>query len=80
MKKLLCVLMFGLMFGQDTNVSILNNTEKMLLYNAERKNPAAAVIYEFYYLHLVMDIRITGKRAFFIALFQLAYLWGDLVR
>ena len=49
MKKLLLILMLGMVFGQDIDETLLNNTEKMILYHAERKNPSTAVIFEWFF-------------------------------
>ena len=49
MKKLLFILMIGMVFGQDIDETLLNNTEKMILYHAERKNPSTAVIFEGFF-------------------------------
>ena len=46
MKKLILILMLGMVFGKDIDETLLNNTEKMILYHAERKNPSTAVIFE----------------------------------
>ena len=49
MKKLIFILMLGMVFGQDIDETLLNNTEKMILYHAERKNPSTAVIFEGFF-------------------------------
>jgi len=49
MKKLILILMLGMVFGQDIDETLLNNTEKMILYHAERKNPSTAVIFEGFF-------------------------------
>jgi len=48
MRKLLIIalLIVGCVFAQEFDLSVLNNTEKMILYTSEKKNPAAAVILE----------------------------------
>jgi len=49
MKKLILILMLGMVFGQDIDETLLNNTEKMILYHAERKDPSTAVIFEGFF-------------------------------
>ena len=72
MKKLILILMLGMVFGQDIDETLLNNTEKMILYHAERKNPSTAVIFEgFFSLQLVMHIQANGRKDYFIDLFHL---------
>ena len=51
MRKLLIIalLIVGCVFAQEFDLSVLNNTEKMILYHAERKNPSTAVIFEGFF-------------------------------
>ena len=51
MKKLLllALLVVGGCFTQELDIYQLNNTEKMILYHAERKNPSTAVIFEGFF-------------------------------
>ena len=46
MKKLIIILMLGSLFAQESDLSTLNNTEKMLYYQSERLSPTQAVIYQ----------------------------------
>ena len=46
MKKLILLLMVGSLFSQESNLSTLTNTEKMLYYQSERLSPTQAVIYQ----------------------------------
>ena len=51
MRKILIILMFGSLFGQNlpTQLAIekMTITEKMMLYNLEKKSPSTAVLWEF---------------------------------
>ena len=38
--------MLGSLFAQESDLSALNNTEKMLYYQSERLSPTQAVIYQ----------------------------------